>query len=232
MMCTVHNYKWRKRSWQNRECAFLAAANVTTRSGKLPIIMSWWCTKLAKEVHNALISFAWCAEVYVWCSLQAVNRDLEQKLAHINPLVEAFGNAQTVINGNSSRFGKYLELTFTPSGKVTGGTRSAQWYFMCNFDAMMWVNNVYMQCWLKIRQCLFLQHSSEVWFHCFKIDIDYIMKQYGVKVMSLLIVCLAHLSEYLLEKSRVTRQAVWVILLLYRSCGTKSEWLQNIPKLE
>jgi myosin-3 len=48
---------------------------------------------------------------------------LEQKLAHINPLVEAFGNAQTVINGNSSRFGKYLELTFTASGKITGGTR-------------------------------------------------------------------------------------------------------------
>lgn len=34
--------------------------------------------------------------------------------------MEAFGNARTGINANSSRFGKYLDLTMTPTGKVTG----------------------------------------------------------------------------------------------------------------
>lgn len=34
--------------------------------------------------------------------------------------MEAFGNARTGINSNSSRFGKYLELTMTKGGKVTG----------------------------------------------------------------------------------------------------------------
>lgn len=34
--------------------------------------------------------------------------------------MEAFGNARTGINSNSSRFGKYLDLTMTKSGKVTG----------------------------------------------------------------------------------------------------------------
>lgn len=51
---------------------------------------------------------------------QAPNRTLEERILQVNPLVEAFGNAATVINENSSRFGKYLEMTFTTSGKVTG----------------------------------------------------------------------------------------------------------------
>lgn len=34
--------------------------------------------------------------------------------------MEAFGNAQTGINDNSSRFGKFLELSMTKSGRVTG----------------------------------------------------------------------------------------------------------------
>ena len=37
--------------------------------------------------------------------------------------MEAFGNARTIINDNSSRFGKYLELHFTSDGALTGGRR-------------------------------------------------------------------------------------------------------------
>uniref|UniRef100_A0A3Q0QX65 non-specific serine/threonine protein kinase n=1 Tax=Amphilophus citrinellus TaxID=61819 RepID=A0A3Q0QX65_AMPCI len=55
---------------------------------------------------------------------KANNRTLREKILQVNPLVEAFGNACTAINDNSSRFGKYLEMKFTPTGAVIGAKMS------------------------------------------------------------------------------------------------------------
>ncbi|KAG8504710.1 Myosin-IIIa [Galemys pyrenaicus] len=51
---------------------------------------------------------------------KANNRILQEKILQVNNLVEAFGNACTIINDNSSRFGKYLEMKFTSSGAIVG----------------------------------------------------------------------------------------------------------------
>uniref|UniRef100_A0A2I3N8E0 non-specific serine/threonine protein kinase n=1 Tax=Papio anubis TaxID=9555 RepID=A0A2I3N8E0_PAPAN len=51
---------------------------------------------------------------------KANNQTLREKILQVNSLVEAFGNACTAINDNSSRFGKYLEMMFTPTGVVMG----------------------------------------------------------------------------------------------------------------
>ena len=54
----------------------------------------------------------------------APNKSLQEKILQINPLIEGFGNARTLINDNSSRFGKYLEMLFTKQGRVTGARLS------------------------------------------------------------------------------------------------------------
>eukprot|EP01147_Barroeca_monosierra_P010244 gene10244-2400_t len=49
---------------------------------------------------------------------------VELKIIQTNPILEAFGNAQTVMNDNSSRFGKFIELKFNSLGLVMGASLS------------------------------------------------------------------------------------------------------------
>jgi hypothetical protein len=65
-------------------------------------------TEATKQVLNYLASIA------------GSTNGVEQKVLQANPILEAFGNAKTVRNDNSSRFGKYMEVWFDSANKICG----------------------------------------------------------------------------------------------------------------
>ena len=51
-----------------------------------------------------------------------VTGSVMDKVLQSNPILESFGNARTIRNDNSSRFGKFIELHFSKRGHLIGGT--------------------------------------------------------------------------------------------------------------
>uniref|UniRef100_A0A8C5SNY4 Unconventional myosin-X-like n=1 Tax=Laticauda laticaudata TaxID=8630 RepID=A0A8C5SNY4_LATLA len=72
-------------------------------------------TKLLLKFLSAMSQFS------LGSSALEKSTHVEEAILESSPVLEAFGNAKTVYNNNSSRFGKFIQLHFSPHGHIQGG---------------------------------------------------------------------------------------------------------------
>ncbi|KAL7463946.1 hypothetical protein ACHAXS_004297 [Conticribra weissflogii] len=56
------------------------------------------------------------------CDAENAQSSIEQRVLQSNAILESFGNARTLRNDNSSRFGKFIELRFSQRGRLVGAS--------------------------------------------------------------------------------------------------------------
>ncbi|KAH8423484.1 type II myosin [Aspergillus melleus] len=84
-------------------------------------------TENTKKVIQYLAAVATSDTPYVRSATKQMS-SLSQQILRANPILEAFGNAQTVRNNNSSRFGKFIRIEFSRSGQISGAY--IDWYLL------------------------------------------------------------------------------------------------------
>ena len=81
-----------------------------------------------------------------------VQGNLEDQVVQTNPVLESFGNAKTVRNDNSSRFGKFIRIHFGPMGKLAGADiETCKYSLVILWYTKQSFNCLYFQiCWRRL----------------------------------------------------------------------------------
>eukprot|EP01051_Picozoa_sp_SAG22_P008964 SAG22_NODE_715_length_7716_cov_9.535513_3_plen_776_part_00 len=74
----------------------------------------------AGKTESVKIMMQYLAQLGGKSEVTGTNTDVAEAVIQANPLLEAFGNAKTLLNNNSSRFGKFTKILFDKNGSIAG----------------------------------------------------------------------------------------------------------------
>ena len=100
--------------------AYNAYNNMLTESADQSVVISGESGAGKSEATKLILQFITDVSSKAAGTVATVN-SLEQQILAANPILEAFGNAKTLRNNNSSRFGKLITVNFDSNGCIIGG---------------------------------------------------------------------------------------------------------------
>ena len=92
---------------------------------------------------------------------------VEARVLQANPLLEAFGNAKTLRNNNSSRFGKWIELHLDERGAVVSALLSTSFPWRPREHLPCWQVSAKIEPYLLEKARVAGQHAGERNYHVF-----------------------------------------------------------------
>jgi myosin heavy subunit len=110
---TLHHTKHRNQS------IIISGESGAGKTETAKIVLRYLCWRASEESNPNSSGFQVC--LFQFCSQNSsflkktAALSLDKRLLDTNPILESFGNAQTLRNPNSSRFGKLFKLYFDPN---------------------------------------------------------------------------------------------------------------------
>uniref|UniRef100_A0AAR2KT38 Myosin motor domain-containing protein n=1 Tax=Pygocentrus nattereri TaxID=42514 RepID=A0AAR2KT38_PYGNA len=119
--CVLYNLKERYAAWMIYTYSGLFCVTVNPYKW-LPvydaIVVAGYRGKKRIEAPPHIFSISDNAYQFMLTDRENQSGSLEDQIIAANPLLEAYGNAKTIRNDNSSRFGKFIRIHFGQTGKL------------------------------------------------------------------------------------------------------------------